>query len=72
MAIRNIKSETCIGCGLCVKCCPVDVLRIDPETGKAFPKYPKDCVICCICIAQCPTESIEMTLEQAVTFPASW
>ena len=32
--IRNFYAEKCTGCGTCVKCCPMDVLRIDEDTKK--------------------------------------
>ena len=35
MTIKNINEDTCIGCGECVMSCPMDVIRMDDETGKA-------------------------------------
>ena len=34
MTVQNLDQEKCTGCGICVACCPMDVLRIDEETGK--------------------------------------
>ena len=29
MAIRPIQQEKCVGCGLCVKACPMDEIRLE-------------------------------------------
>ena len=72
MAIQKINQETCVGCGICVKSCPADVIRIDENTGKAFPKYPEECVVCCICLADCPTDSITMTVDKQEPQLTAW
>ena len=42
MAIERIEHEACIGCGICVDSCPVDVIRLDEATGKAYGLFVKD------------------------------
>ena len=42
MAIRNFDPEECTGCGNCVAACPMDVLRMDEQAGKAKVQYPMD------------------------------
>jgi NAD-dependent dihydropyrimidine dehydrogenase PreA subunit len=54
MAIERIDPERCIGCGLCVENCQMDVVRMDEGTGKSVVRYPQHCVLGCWCIAECP------------------
>jgi NAD-dependent dihydropyrimidine dehydrogenase PreA subunit len=58
MAIDKLDQETCNGCGICVACCPADVLRMDETTGKAQIKYPDDCIACWSCESFCPLDCI--------------
>ncbi len=72
MAIERIDTELCNGCGLCVNCCPADVIRMDKESGKAFVRYPEDCLLCFWCLAECPQRAIVMsTLKKSPLF-TSW
>ena len=47
--------DTCIGCGQCVKNCPMNNIALN--NGK--PKWGKNCTHCMACICYCPTEAIE-------------
>lgn len=47
--------ETCIGCGLCEKNCPVNTIQL--IQGK--PVWNKECLQCLSCINKCPTEAIQ-------------
>ena len=47
--------DTCNGCGLCVKKCPLGNIEI--VDGK--PQWNGNCTHCMACIAYCPTEAIE-------------
>jgi NAD-dependent dihydropyrimidine dehydrogenase PreA subunit len=55
--IKEINSEKCNGCGICLDVCPLDVFRID-EGKKAIIKYPDDCMTCFDCDLSCPTGAI--------------
>jgi NAD-dependent dihydropyrimidine dehydrogenase PreA subunit len=72
MAIERIDSEKCIGCGTCVLSCPADVIRLNGETNKAYPKYPLDCVTCCWCLAECPQHAIFHSPSNVSQVFTSW
>ena len=50
-------SKVCIGCGTCVRNCPVGALSL--ENGKAKIDYGK-CIGCGFCISICPVGAIEI------------
>jgi len=68
-------SETCQGCGLCVKRCPMEVLAIEEvregekTTRKAVLKSPDRCLGCGLCVHKCPTQSIALVLRPEVQTP---
>ena len=70
MSIENISG--CIGCGTCVKICPTDVIRIEPDNGKAVIKYPADCQICHLCRMYCPVDAITISPEKSIPIVVSW
>ena len=47
--------DTCSGCGLCVKKCPLNNITV--ENGK--PVWHGNCTHCMACISYCPVEAIE-------------
>lgn len=48
-------TEKCIGCGACVKLCPLN--NIELRDGRPF--WVNSCAHCMACIGNCPTEAIE-------------
>ena len=50
-----LATDSCTGCGQCVRNCPMNNLRL--ENGK--PLWGKECTHCMACICYCPAEAIE-------------
>jgi NAD-dependent dihydropyrimidine dehydrogenase PreA subunit len=70
MAIKDIRG--CIGCGTCVKACPTDVIRLDPQNGKAVIMYVEECQICHLCRMYCPVDAITISPEKTIPVIVSW
>ena len=71
MGIRRIDLNLCQGCGICVEACPMDVLRIDKKTRKAFIKYLRDCQACLLCELNCPNDAIWVSPDYERRIPVS-
>lgn len=71
MSIETIDKEKCTGCGICVKACPQDVIRMDDE-GKAVIKYVEDCIVCLYCEEDCPAEAIFVSPVKTAPILLSW
>ncbi len=61
LAISNhgVDVEACIGCGTCVKTCPVDA--IDPEAATVDTKA---CLACLGCVNNCPVNAVTMSFAR--------
>jgi len=59
--IERVDAERCIGCTVCVRVCPLDVLRMgrDPR-GRPVARiaYSEDCQTCFLCEEYCPVDAI--------------
>jgi len=58
-----VDNEGCKGCGLCVKACPEDVLRLNREVNSrgyhySFMENPEQCIGCANCGVVCPDTCI--------------
>ena len=71
------EEEACIGCKMCQKICPSDIIRVtmgpkreSQATGKKrgwaadFTLDLQACIICELCVQVCPTDAILMVREQ--------
>lgn len=65
MAIKEIKTENCIGCKACDLVCPMDVIYFSSEKKHAEIKHPQDCQTCYLCQIACPKDCIVVTAERA-------
>ena len=64
----TVDEEKCIahkGCTVCIDVCPMDVLAINPETGKAHMKHD-ECWYCLPCQKDCPTQAIKVEIPYLV------
>ena len=61
MAIEKIDESLCTGCGICVDDCPLDVIRMAEDKGKAYMAYPKDCAVCFQYALNCPEQAITVS-----------
>lgn len=50
-------ADTCVFCGLCVKACPADALKVDRKE-KLWEVDMENCVKCGACIDKCPKKSL--------------
>ena len=54
----TVNHTTCIGCGKCVKICPLEVIVI--IDSKAVPVLELDCTLCRLCVSNCPERAINL------------
>jgi len=70
MSIQRIDPELCVGCGICVDTCIMDVIRMEEADHKAVIKYANDCMTCFCCELECPAKAISVSTQ--VKPPLSW
>ena len=69
------QSETCQGCGLCVKRCPMEALHLESsaaaknKTGKVAVLNPGLCIGCGVCAHKCPTHSLILETRERIADP---
>lgn len=72
MGVRKIDVSACTGCGICVEYCPMDVLKMDGQSNKAFIKYLRDCQDCFLCERVCPENAIYCFPVYERRIPLPW
>lgn len=50
-------ADTCVFCGLCVKACPADAIKVDRK-AKSWEVDTNACIKCGACIDKCPKKSL--------------
>jgi ferredoxin len=71
----SVRPETCKACGLCVKRCPMEVIRLETsdlatnKKGKVAVLESDHCIGCGVCAYKCPTESIVLVKREVITEP---
>jgi electron transport complex protein RnfB len=56
--VAVIDEQTCIGCTLCIKACPVDAILGAPKVMHTV--IEQECTGCDLCLPPCPVDCIEM------------
>ena len=71
----KFNKETCKGCGLCAKRCPMEAIQLEKseeaknKAGKIAMLEPDLCIGCGVCAYKCPTESITLERREEITEP---
>lgn len=52
----KISSEKCVGCGVCIKLCPMGNLSVDNQMAV----HHNRCTMCYRCICHCPHQAITL------------
>ncbi len=58
--IIKVSEDTCIGCGACIKECPVDCIDLEMPSPVHIGE---DCVFCGKCVETCPFQAISLKEE---------
>ena len=63
MSVARYDLGKCIGCGSCMKVCPMDVFRFDTAARKSVIAYPENCQSCGQCFVNCPGRSLTIVSD---------
>lgn len=58
----RIDQEKCIGCGICVDICPLQVLKQDQPKETPRVLYGDECWHCNACVLDCPKTAISLRI----------
>jgi NAD-dependent dihydropyrimidine dehydrogenase PreA subunit len=56
--VVTINQSACIGCGKCIKVCPLAVIELQHQ--KAIPVAELDCTLCRLCVNSCSERAINL------------
>lgn len=62
--VAVIMPEKCIGCYLCERACPGDLIRLHKDIKLAVLEYPDECWSCGFCVADCPVNAVEISFPK--------
>jgi ferredoxin len=62
----EIAAEDCIGCGVCIKRCQMDAIKL---VGKKAILDLNRCIGCGLCVTTCPTKALKLTKKENETVP---
>jgi heterodisulfide reductase subunit A-like polyferredoxin len=65
MGLITFNDAKCNGCGVCVKACPADTIKLVDKKAKLAE--PVDCMACADCVAICPTDAITLVKSYRYT-----
>jgi Pyruvate/2-oxoacid:ferredoxin oxidoreductase delta subunit len=71
----RVNPDTCKGCALCVKRCPMDALQLKVSSrarnkvGKVAVLESEQCIGCGVCAHKCPTDSLVLGRNEVITEP---
>lgn len=58
----KINAEKCVGCGLCVKLCPMENIVVENQIAEAGSR----CTMCYRCVNHCPRQAITLLGKEVV------
>lgn len=57
--LSKANAEKCVGCGKCMKICPVNAIEMTEENGRRKARVvPERCIGCGVCVKNCPTHAL--------------
>ena len=66
-----IDKQRCVGCGVCDRSCPLDVIHFNAQQNKGEIRYSDECWMCGSCRQSCPVGAITLRFSLATLCSAS-
>ena len=64
----RVNAEVCTGCGMCVKRCHMDAVKVEEKVSVVNPAR---CIGCGVCVPTCKAEAIRLVKKERETVPPS-